>query len=237
MVVSNFCPIFYIFTRNIFLKYSMIPKLLHQIFFKLTKDLDDIHVFRDCQCITQQRLEQFGGYEYRLWSEEECNQLIRDHYPEFKQLWEDFTQPIMRIDFIRYIILYHYGGIYLDLDMYPLQDFECLLHQSEVFVRWNNDKRKLPYNAVMMSETHNPLFMEIANHSQESFYEKSSSLPKSWTGRLVFHSTGHYMLQRVLKPKKIIPHDILKVNSKEGIIITSDNPYFEDFNASVWYQD
>ena len=213
----------------------MIPKLVHQIFFKLTKDLDDIDIFRDCKWVVEQRLKQYGGYEYRLWSEEECNQLITDHYPQFKQLWDDFTQPIMRIDFIRYLILYHHGGIYLDLDMLPLKDFECLLNQPQVFVRWNNCKRKLPYNAVMMSEQHNELFMEIANHSQESFYEKSSSLPKSWTGRLVFHSTGHFMLQRVLKKKKIVPQDIIKVNAKDGSVISSCDPYFEDFNASIWY--
>jgi len=210
--------------------------MVHQIFFKLNQDLDDIDVFRECKSITEQKLKQFGGYKYRLWSEEDCNQLITSEYPQFKKLWEDFTQPIMKIDFIRYIILYHHGGIYLDIDMYPLKDFEFFLQQSQVFVRWNNCKRKLPYIALMMSAKNNRLFLEIADHSQESFYEKSSSLPKSWTGRLVFHSTGHFMLQRVLKKKKIVPQDIIKVNTKDGSAISSCDPYFEDFNASVWYQ-
>ena len=103
-----------------------------------------------------------------------------------------------------------------------------------IFTTWNNDTRKLPYNALMGSFKNNPLFMEIAQHSKTSFYEKSKTLPTSWKGRLVFHSTGHYMLKRVLKRHNIIPSDLLRIY-KDGYTIEGINPFFADYNASVWY--
>ena len=57
-----------------------------------------------------------------------------------------------------------------------------------------------------------------------------------WKGRFVFQTTGHYMLNRVLKKHKDIPKlDILTINSKNGTVIQGDAPLFEDFNVSYWF--
>ena len=50
-------------------------------------------------------------------------------------------------------------------------------------------------------------------------------------------TTGHYMLQRVLKKYPDIKKlDILKIHNKGGAEIIGDVcPIFEDYNASVWY--
>jgi mannosyltransferase OCH1-like enzyme len=41
---------------------------------------------------------------------------IATHYPWFLATFEGYTYPIQRADSIRYFVLYHYGGIYIDLD-------------------------------------------------------------------------------------------------------------------------
>lgn len=214
----------------------MIPKILHQVFLGFdTPNISDIPIYSKCQKQTKKCLKTYGKWKYKLWTDQQCENLVENYYPEFIQLWNDFTQPIMKADFIRYLILHHEGGIYLDLDIYPIKNFNSLLNKSEIFTTWHNDTRKLPYNALLGSRKNNPLFMEIAHHSKKSFYEKSKTLPPSWKGRLVFHSTGHYMLKRVLKRHNIIPNDLLRIY-KKGYTIEGNNPFFADFNASIWYK-
>ena len=49
------------------------------------------------------------------------------------------------------------------------------------------------------------------------------------------------MLERVLKKEKINKKnyvlDILRVKNKKGKIVSGNNPYFEDSNASVWFNN
>ena len=216
----------------------MIPKLIHKIFWDFScgnKPLSDFDIFNKCWVLTSDFCND-NNIQLKLWNYQDCLQLLKTHYPKYLQLWEDFTQPVMKCDFIRYIILYHHGGIYMDMDVYPLQDFDDLLHHKQVFAKWNNDKKELPYNALMMSEINNNLFLEIAEHSKTSFYNKIKiPVYQTWKGRLVFQTTGHYMINRVIQKYNIKPMDILKINSKDNIIISGDNPYFEDFNSSIWY--
>jgi len=217
----------------------MIPKIIHQVFLGFDKDnLQEIPIFKECQAKTIEFCKQHG-YQYMLHNLSKSVKLFfKDPiYEEYIDLWKAFKLPIMRADFIRYLILHYYGGIYIDLDMYPLKCFDPLLNRSEVFCRWADDSKKLPYNAFMMSEPKNRLFLEIMEHCKLSYYEKAKKeIYKQWVGRFVFQTTGHYMLQRILKPRGIIPENILKINNKKGKIVSAEHPYVEDYNASIWYQ-
>jgi len=68
----------------------MIPKLIHQVFWKFTdKELEDIPAFKQHQAITKKFCNEYG-YEYRLWSLSDCENLLNEFYPEYIQLWHDF---------------------------------------------------------------------------------------------------------------------------------------------------
>ena len=46
------------------------------------------------------------------------------------------------------------------------------------------------------------------------------------------------MLQRVLKNYPQVERlDILKINNKKGEIIQGENPLFEDYNISYWFNN
>jgi hypothetical protein len=49
-----------------------------------------------------------------------CLDFVRDYYPELLPVYQGFAHTIQRADFFRYLIVYHYGGLYADIDM------ECL---------------------------------------------------------------------------------------------------------------
>ena len=213
----------------------MIPRKIHQIFWSFTqKELNDIPKFKEYTTKTQQFANHYG-YEYKLWSLKDCEELIVEYFPQYIELWNDFRYDIQRCDFIRYLILFIHGGWYLDCDVYPLQDMKPLESNNQVFTTWHIDKHKLPYNAVMASTDHNPLFLKIMKSVERRTYEKQSKkIYDTWKGRLVFQTTGHHMLKRHV-PKEYI-HDLLTVfNEKKKINNSSDNPYFHDSNISSWW--
>ncbi len=219
----------------------MIQKRVHQIYgFWDNTPYQDIPCFQECVSQTIAFCKAHG-LEHTIWSPTEIETLLKDHYPQYLQVYQDFTQVIMKCDFARYIILYHYGGIYIDMDIIPVKPFD-FMKETEIFTTWDDDSKRLPYNAVMGSQRHNELFLDIAEHSKESFYEKSKSLPESWKGRLVFHSTGHLMLKRILTRKNIKVLSLLKLNRHKyrqdkdfDRNPEADNYYFIDYNLSSWY--
>ena len=40
--------------------------------------------------------------------------LLKDNYPKYLKTYNAFPLMIQKIDFAKYVILYHYGGIYID---------------------------------------------------------------------------------------------------------------------------
>jgi mannosyltransferase OCH1-like enzyme len=55
--------------------------------------------------------------EYMLWTDDTSREFIAEHYPSQLQMFDSYTYPIQRADSIRYFVLHHFGGIYMDLDI------------------------------------------------------------------------------------------------------------------------
>ena len=214
--------------------------VIHQIFYNIGKgELKDIKPFYKCYKHNKEYCKK-NNIQYKLWSRKMVERLLeKPKNKEFKKLYYDFDQDIMRIDFGRYLILWNYGGLYIDLDICIIKNksIKSLFDKDYFFVKWNDDKRNLPYNAVLGTQKETDLYKEILYHCKESYYEKKKQkIYKQWKGRFVFQTTGHYMLQRVLKKNKIKDYlNIMKIHTKSGKIVKGPNPLFEDANASVWY--
>ena len=170
--------------------------------------------------------------------------MIEEDFPEYLELWNDFRYDIQRCDFIRYCILYKYGGLYLDCDIRPMKNLDSVFSEPFYFVHWQDDKKRTPYNAVMGSVKNQDIFLKIIEQCKKDFYEKSKiETYETWKGRFVFQTTGHSMLERVMKKNKIDKdrffHDVIYVkNFDKGFDIGDcNNALFYDANASVWYDN
>lgn len=211
--------------------------IVHQVFFNIGKgELKDLPRFYQCYQNNKKKCKK-QGIQYKLWSRKMVENLLeKPKNKRFKKVYYDFEQDIMRIDFGRYLILWNYGGIYIDLDICMMdKSIKHLFNHDYFFVRWHTSH--LPYNALLGTKKNNPLYLEILEHCEESYYKKrKQSIYKTWKGRFVFQTTGHFMLQRVLRKHKITNFlDILKIHTKQGKIVSGKNPLFEDTSASVWY--
>ena len=214
----------------------MIPKIIHQVYgiFDDGVSLDEITVFKKHTDLTKAFC--YGhNIEYKMWSLKECEELLCEYYPEYIELWNEFRLPIQQADFIRYLILHRCGGIYVDCDIYPIKPLDKLLKDDLLFVSWNNDKKMLPYNAIMGATPNHNLFINICNDIIDRVEEKQSmEIYDKWQGRLVYQTTGHHMLKNHVKKEYI--KDILHIhNDEKGINIVGKDVYFYDSNLSLWF--
>ena len=57
------------------------------------------------------------GWKLMKWTDESSRALIAQDYPWFLSTYDAYPSYIQRCDAARYFILYHYGGVYADLDI------------------------------------------------------------------------------------------------------------------------
>lgn len=86
-------------------------------------------------------------YTIRIWSKLDCDQLVYEHFPMYEELYHSFPVDIMRIDMVRYMIMYIHGGFYFDCDivlknnlLYICSDYTPCLFFTELYItqEYNN---------------------------------------------------------------------------------------------------
>ena len=89
---------------------EQIPKIIHQIW---TQGCDNIpekyHKYT-------QSWKSKKDYQYICWSDTTIKELIEKYDKSLIPVYDYFTLPQQRSDFGRYLILYLYGGFYVDID-------------------------------------------------------------------------------------------------------------------------
>ncbi len=86
-----------------------VPKIIHQTY--ANESIPERWREPQASC---RRLH--DDYHYRLWTDALARELIASEYPWFLDTFDHYPYPIQRADAIRYFVLAHYGGIYIDLD-------------------------------------------------------------------------------------------------------------------------
>jgi len=111
-----------------------------------------------------------NGWEYKLWSAAEYRDFIRQHYEWFLPVFDGYEYDAMRCDSARYFLMYHYGGIYADLDIEPvggrfaafLALFEGDPSASVILSRGEGDRVA---NSIMICrEAHHPLWRNVIRY-------------------------------------------------------------------------
>jgi len=143
----------------------MIPKILHQV---APKDRTRWHpMWERCHPTWKNVLTDF---EHKLWSDEdEITQFVKDHYPDYYQLFLDFPVHIIRCDFIRFCLLHHFGGVYVDMDMYCYKNFYDELTNPVMIVEAPYGEEFLE-SSLMVSEPNHQFWIDCMEASKKQFY-------------------------------------------------------------------
>ena len=103
-----------------------IPKIIHQVWSNIEEPLPDF--FRG---LMETWKEHHPDWEYILWDNDKMNGFIQEYYPEYWIPYNSAKYNIQKWDIIRYFILYHYGGMYADVDYECLDSLEPLLEDNK----------------------------------------------------------------------------------------------------------
>ncbi|KAK4496743.1 hypothetical protein PRZ48_012726 [Zasmidium cellare] len=94
---------------------AYVPRIIHQIFHNWT-DPDNEALPSQWNENRKSCVDLNPGWESWLWTPKTSREFIEREYPWFLTTYDNFKFLIQRIDSLRYFLLRHYGGIYMDAD-------------------------------------------------------------------------------------------------------------------------
>lgn len=160
-----------------------IPPIIHFIWYQ---DLYETHpevtsIPHDGSQAPRFCTEKNPGFTVNIWNETAARALLEKDYSWFLPTYDGYRHPIQRIDAAKYFILWHYGGIYMDLDvacrksLVPLIEFPAWFPRASP-LGVNND--------VMASRAGHPLMWKMV----DSLRARDKNLLFPWV--TIFWTTG-----------------------------------------------
>ncbi|EDN05038.1 MIPC synthase [Histoplasma capsulatum] len=162
---------------------QLIPKIIHQTY--KNESIPAMWLGAQQSCI-----KLHADYEYKLWTDMKSRDFIAKEYPWFLETFDNYPHNIQRADAIRYFVLAHYGGTYIDLDDGCNRRLDPLLSYG-AWVR-----RTAPTgisNDAMGAVPQHPFFLRVIDSLQA--YNKNWALPYI----TVMYSTGPLFLSVIWK--------------------------------------
>ena len=104
----------------------------------------------------------FPNWEYKYWTDDLLDEYVIKEFNEVYNMWVNLNPFIKKIDCIRYMWLYTYGGIYSDLDIKCLKNFEHLLqYPNAAYIPVNDFRMNWKKNTDNASPA---LIISCSNH-------------------------------------------------------------------------
>ena len=108
-------------------------------------------------------------FKFMLWDDAKVNTFIKTQPENIKKIWGEFPSTFYKIDFVRYLILKEYGGIYMDLDVVskiPIEDNETIIgfwanpKNNKINIALTN-RRKQTYLSIIILKKKAYFFLKI----------------------------------------------------------------------------
>jgi len=128
----------------------MIPKIIHQTWKTTTIPEKWKQAADSCKQL-------HPDFQYILWTDQAMDSFVKQEYPVFYKTYTAYAYHIQRCDAFRYLVLYKYGGVYMDLDMICNKKLDDLL-QHEVVIAPSINVGNVFTNSFFMSVPQHPFF-------------------------------------------------------------------------------
>lgn len=139
----------------------MIPKIIHQTWKNKNIPAKWKEAVNSCKIINR-------GFKYILWTHKTMNKFVKKYYPNFYKIYKSYKYDIQRCDAFRYLVLYKYGGIYLDMDIICKKKLFKFLNYDLVLALSYSIESYFT-NAFFMVIPNNPFFKYCIDHLSENF--------------------------------------------------------------------
>ncbi|CAF1492116.1 unnamed protein product, partial [Didymodactylos carnosus] len=71
-------------------------------------------------------------WTYVLWTDDDNRRLVRDYFPFFLTMYDSLTPFVCKVDVVRIMYMYLFGGVYIDLDYESLKPIDELLYKRKL---------------------------------------------------------------------------------------------------------
>ena len=228
--------------KNISHNIKMNNFYVHQVYgvYDDGKPLSDNELFMESHLKYKEICDK-NNYKYKLWNKNDCDELV-DKYEFVKKYYHNVRYKIMKVDIIRFLIIFEYGGLYSDLDVIPnIDNFDFIINQPDkIFVshyystpQYNCDKVIMDMEVI---STVKPLNLHLLNYLiyiPTQIEEKNKmEIYNSWKIRYVFQTTGPPSFRRFLKQNRCeenIKH-LRTIQFKKGI------SFKDEEHKNMYYQ-
>lgn len=246
------------FLREKLLSYSeearkrmKIPRIVHQIY------EDPAGPPVELLKIAETWKKNMPDWEYRFWNRNMICEFLTSVCPDFISYYLSYPFNVQRWDAIRYLILYHVGGMYVDFDyecLYPLDvlftDSTCCMGMEPTINSKVFNKNLIIGNALMAAKPYHPYMAAIIQDMKANF----TTDYKKGNGMQIMESTGPFMVTRVYekyemkKEISLLPSDcvapltmreVLQLragNASSEIIKKIKNAYAIHYFMGTWFK-
>jgi inositol phosphorylceramide mannosyltransferase catalytic subunit len=80
---------------------------------------------RYADCISKMR-DLHPDWRLRIWDDVAAACLVKQYFPEWLRCYHAYKLPVQRTDIFRAMVVYLYGGFYLDMDIFCLRSLDDL---------------------------------------------------------------------------------------------------------------
>jgi inositol phosphorylceramide mannosyltransferase catalytic subunit len=119
----------------------MIPKIIHQT----VANKKEMHPAYLQNVDILKRMNPW--WEHRLYDDEECRQFIEENAPEILEYYDSINPEYgpAKSDIFRYVVVYHVGGVYLDIKSTITRPLDEVLLKDDEYILAHWDEKKNPY--------------------------------------------------------------------------------------------
>ena len=177
-------------------------------------------------------LDLHPDYEYRFFTDYDCNVFIKEHYPDFYIWYHKLYPSAYRADFFRYLLIYHFGGIYLDHKYIVRQSFENIIDETTTQLYCEDVHPSLIFNSIIISTSKNPKLHILLN-------KIIMNIENNQYGVCPLHPTGPRLFGDTMDTSYIqLKHEIIepRQNYKNGrITLKKNNEIFLTTSYQFYY--
>jgi mannosyltransferase OCH1-like enzyme len=158
----------------------MIPKRIYQTW--KTKELPN-----GIRLVIKRMMELNPTYTHYLYDDTEMDSFVNEHFNgPIADAYNQLNIGASRADMWRYLILYKYGGVYLDIDSAILKCLDTLIRKEDVAIITREQFNGLYNQWILIFKKGHPLLKAIIEQCVENINKRSSNNILHLTGSTVF---------------------------------------------------
>ena len=103
-------------------------------------------------------MELHPGWEFKFWDDASRVEFVREQFPDYYPGWAAMHPLIKQLDTSRYMLMQHFGGVYLDADVECVRSMEGMIAPLPGGAAWVGD---YPEPMFLMSAPGNQLWLHM----------------------------------------------------------------------------